>query len=294
MAREKSKRRILLLGASGMVGHKAWQIFRERFTEVFATVRKPRAHYAHLPLFQSADASRLIDGMDLLEPTNVLPVLNEIKPEVVFNCVGLTFRRSDSPSAEAHIRVNALLPHVLNRWCVENSGRMISLSTDCVFTGRDGGYTEDSVTDARDAYGRSKALGEVESPNALILRTSVVGREIEYKTELLEWFLSHQGKQVKGFRKAIFSGVGTPFLAQTVADLIEKYPELNGIYQVASEPISKFDLLMKARTVFGVDVDIVPDDAYVAKKNLNGAKFERATGIKVPSWDDMMMQIKNS
>lgn len=288
-----ANRKILLLGASGMVGHQAWRIFRERFDEVFATVRKPRAHYAGIPLFDSADPKRLIDGMDLLEPTRVLPVLDDIKPDVIFNCVGLTFRRSDSLNAEAHIRVNALLPHVLNRWCTENSAKFISLSTDCVFSGREGGYTEESVTDAKDAYGRSKALGEVESPHALILRTSVVGREVEYKTELLEWFLAHEGKSVKGFTNAIYSGVGTNFIAHTVADLIEKFPRLSGIYQVASEPLSKHDLLVKMREVFGVKIEIVPDGSFVSKKNLVGTKFERATGIKTPSWDEMLRQIKN-
>ncbi len=280
-----------MLGGAGMVGHKAWQVFRQRFDDVYGTTRKGCSRYEGHPAFAGIERERWIEGLDLMEPERVLPVLDKIRPDVIFNCVGLTFRRVDSPNAEAHIRVNALLPHVLNRWCEANGKRFISLSTDCVFTGKTGGYTEESVTDAKDAYGRSKALGEVESDRALILRTSVVGREAENQTELLEWLLAQEGKTVKGYRKAIYTGLPTTYLAGLVADLIEKFPKLSGLYQVSSAPISKYDLLLRFRDAFKVNVEILPDDSKEARKNLIGTKFTKTTGIETPSWDELIQSL---
>ncbi len=292
MTTQTHGKRILVIGAAGMVGHKVWQTLRARYSDVFATIRKERSAYEWHPLFASAPKERLIDGINLLEPDRVLPVLDEVRPQFIFNGVGLTFRRESSGSATTNIRLNALLPHVLNDWCVKNNSQLISLSTDCVFSGRTGAYTEDSPADAQDVYGRSKALGEVESDRALIIRTSVVGREIENHTELLEWFLNQRGKRILGFAQAIFSGVSTVYLANLVADLIEKYPRMHGIYQLASQPISKYDLLRKLREHFNVDVDIVEDHAKVVKKDLVGTKFERSTGFKAPSWDQMINDLK--
>jgi dTDP-4-dehydrorhamnose reductase len=289
------KSRVLILGASGILGHMTWKIFQTRFAEVYATVRKPKAHYEQIPFFQDAPKKNLTYGIDLTYPERVLPFFDEIKPDVIVNCTGVTFRRSEANSYEANVRTNALLPHVLNGWCEKNGARLLHISTDCVFSGKDGGYTEQSNPDAHDAYGRSKAMGEVDySKNALVIRTSIIGPGIESKTELLDWFLSQDGKTIKGFRKTIFSGVGTPFLARTMADIVEKHPTLSGLYQLASEPISKFDLLVKIGKVYGVNVDIVPDDEHVSRKNLNGSRFREATGIITPSWDEMLIDLQST
>lgn len=284
-----------MIGASGMVGHKMWQTLRTRFPDVVATIRRPRENYQSHPFYDGyLSAEQLIDRVDLWTPDSIVPLLDRLRPQVIVNCAGLTFRRENSDSVEDNIRLNALLPHVLCRWSERNGASLIAFSTDCVFSGSEGFYSEDSIPDASDAYGRTKALGEVRSSSALILRTSVIGREIEYRTQLVEWFLGQKEPAVAGYTRAIFSGVTTLYLSQLVAELIQRKAQgltLAGVYNVASESISKHDLLQKLKKAYRVDIDIRPDDQKVVAKDLDGRRFTEATGLVVPSWDEMIAEM---
>jgi dTDP-4-dehydrorhamnose reductase len=165
------------------------------------------------------------------------------------------------------------------------------MSTDCVFSGRKGNYTEDDIPDAEDLYGRTKLLGEVNRPGCLTIRTSIFGRDFLKQSALLEWFLSNRGGQVRGYKNAIYSGFPTQVLARIMADIIEYYPELSGLYHIASQPISKYELLVKIRDAMNLDIAIEPYDDPPCNRSLSAARFVGATGYRIPEWDEMIAEL---
>jgi dTDP-4-dehydrorhamnose reductase len=280
--------RILILGVTGMLGHKLWQRLRERFPDTHGTMRAARSDFAACGLFAT---DRVLDRLDAARFADVEAVLERVRPDCLVNCIAVTKRRDRALDPLTCIELNAALPHRLGEWAAYHGARVIHFSTDCVFDGRDGGYTEDSLTSAEDLYGRTKALGEVVAPGCLTLRTSFIGREIAARTELLEWFLAQRGKRIKGYRRAHYTGVSTLYMADLVADIVERRPNLHGLYQVAAPPIDKYALLGLAKSAYNVEVDIEPDDAVVVRRNLDGTRFERETGIRVPDWAHMMQAL---
>ncbi|MGA2988810.1 MAG: sugar nucleotide-binding protein, partial [Terriglobia bacterium] len=139
--------------------------------------------------------------------------LSALRPDYVVNCVGVIKQRTEAISPIPSITINSLLPHKLAQMAARWGGRIIHFSTDCVFSGKRGWYTEEDPSDAEDLYGRSKFLGEVVVANALTLRTSIIGRELVEHRSLLDWFLAQNHKTVHGYRRVIYSGVTTNYLA---------------------------------------------------------------------------------
>lgn len=285
---ERTKQRILILGGGGTLGHKLWQTLPGKFSDTFVSIRKKRDFYARCGLFAGPN---VVDGLDLRDFSHLNTVLDELKPGVIVNCAGVTLRSKEALDKNSAISINALLPHRLAEWCSYNGARLIHFSTVCVYDGKKGAYTEDDAPDARDLYGVTKALGDVSAPFALTLRSSFIGREIFGGTELLEWFLSQKGKKIKGFRKALFTGLTTNKLAELVGGLIEKHPQLNGLYHVSSETVSKYDLLGLMKEAYRMDVEITPEDGFEMKRDLNGARFKKAAGFVCPPWKIMMAEM---
>lgn len=280
--------RILILGASGMLGHKLWQLLPQRFPETFATIRSRRGIIGACGLF---DDERVLEGIDALDFAAVGAAIDRLRPQIIVNCIAVTKRRDASTDALASIALNALLPHRLGQWSAARGSRVIHFSTDCVFSGRTGRYSEASLTDADDLYGRTKALGEIAGPGLLTLRSSFIGRELAHGAELLEWVLAQRGRRINGYRRAFFTGVSTLFMARLVGDIIAHHPQLSGLYNIASEVITKFDLLCLARDAFGLDVQIEPDDGFVCRRDLDGEKLRKTTGIIVPPWRAAMAEL---
>jgi dTDP-4-dehydrorhamnose reductase len=280
--------KLLILGVSGLIGHKLLQELSVDH-EVFGTLHKTKEHYNNLALFAE---STIIDGIDVLNFEKLTCVLQATDPDVVLNCVGITKRKiSDNNTLEV-IETNAVFPHKLAKWAKKNNKRVIHFSTDCVFNGKEGNYTEESLTTAEDLYGRTKALGEIRYDNTLTIRSSFIGQELFDRIELLDWVLAQDGKQIKGFKNALYSGVSTNFMAKTVNDIITNYPKLNSIYQLAPEvPISKYDLISLAKKAYGLDIDITPETDYIHRPTLNATKLKNEIGIKVPSWEEMMEEL---
>jgi dTDP-4-dehydrorhamnose reductase len=215
-------------------------------------------------------------------------LLRNLAPQVVVNCVGVIKQRSAAKSPIPSIRINALFPHLLAECLARQGSRLIHFSTDCVFSGRKGNYAEDDPSDAEDLYGKTKFLGEVATPNALTLRTSIIGRELSQFASLLDWFLAQRGKTVRGFARVIYSGLTTNYLAKLVGDLIVDQPALHGLYQLASDPISKYDLLSMLRDAFGLDVELERETETVSDRSLDGTRFAAETGIRTPAWADLV------
>ncbi len=273
-----------------MLGHKMFQVLRERFPGTVATAREDvrSAPFSKIGLLQGPD---VLSGVDVLDFDALRARLERLAPAVVVNCVGVVKQRDEATKAIPTIALNALFPHRLAEAAAAWGGRVVHFSTDCVFSGRRGGYREEDPSDAEDLYGRSKFLGEVAAPNAITLRTSIIGRELTEHRSLLDWFLSQNGKTVKGYRRVIYSGITTNEMANVVVRLLERFPGLSGLFQVVSEPISKFDLLRLVRDAYRLNITIEPDDAEVSDRSMRGEKFERAIGWRAPAWPEMVRSL---
>jgi len=278
--------RILILGGDGMLGHQLRRSLGGKH-DVHVTVRRPLAAYRGLDL----PAEGVIDQVDALEWHRLEQAVETTRPDAVVNCIGLIKQRPDASSPVASIRINSLLPHLLCDVCRQVGARLIHFSTDCVFSGRRGGYRETDVPDPVDLYGRTKLVGEVEQAPGLTLRMSIVGLQLAGRTSLVEWFLAQRGT-IRGYRRAIYTGLTTLELARLVERVLERHRDLSGIWHVASAPISKYDLLVRlAGRLDRRDVEIVPDDDFVCDRSLRSDAFAAATGYQTPGWDEMLTEL---
>ena len=270
-----------------MLGHRLWREL-DRHVDAFATVRSSADDYASLDWF---DPRRIIGAVDVLSDADLDRAMSAARPDVVINAVGIVKQRRDAESATTTIAVNALLPHRLADQCAAAGARLIHISTDCVFAGTKGAYTEADVPDAHDLYGRSKLLGEVDRAGCLTVRTSMVGREIRTSRGLFEWFFSHRGEIVPGFTRARFSGLTTAELSRVIADIVQRQPELRGVWHVAGDPISKFDLLTIVNDAFRLGSTLRADESFVCDRTLDASRFMNATGYRPPSWAAMVAEL---
>lgn len=283
--------RTLILGGAGMLGHKMFQTFAARDREnTWCTVREEPgdALLERVALFHS---DRVIHGVDAMEIERVEALVADLRPDAVINCVGVIKQRGAAKEAIPSITINSLLPHRLAAAAGRHGGRLVHFSTDCVFSGRRGDYRESDAPDAEDLYGRSKLLGEAADENALTLRTSIIGRELRTHRSLLDWFLSQRGKRINGFRRVWWSGVTTNHLAELVAGFLERHPDLSGVYQLAGRKINKYDLLLRLREAYGVEVEVVPEDESVLDRSLVGERLREATGYEPPEWEVLLAQL---
>jgi len=276
--------RVLVLGANGMIGSTVLRVLSEkRDWQVYGSVRD-----GSLKRFFSAEiGERLIEGIDVQLPDSLVRILDKTKPNVVVNCAGLTKHKPEAEDPLISIPINTLMPHRLAGLCKLVGSRLIHVSTDCVFSGEKGSYSEDDFADARDVYGKSKALGEVDYPHAITLRTSTIGHELQSKYGLLDWFLS-QEVRCKGYTRAVFSGLPTVIFARVVRDVVIPRAEMSGLYNVAAKPINKFDLLKLIADVYDKSIDIVPDDKLVIDRSLDAKRFQSATGYIAPEWSELI------
>lgn len=278
------KVKVLVLGASGMLGNAVLRLFAQSpgYT-VMGSVRSA----GMLRNFPKELHSNLVYGVDVENVDSLTRLFALTKPKVVINCIGLVKQLAEADDPLAAIPINALLPHRLARLCDVAGARFIHMSTDCVFTGTKGMYREQDPSDAQDLYGCSKYLGEVNYPHAITLRTSIIGHELNSMHGLVGWFLAQQG-EIKGFTRAIFSGLPTVELARVMRDFVIPNPELHGLYHVSAQPISKYELLQLISQVYGKTITITPDNEVVIDRSLNSDRFRGITAYKVPAWPELV------
>lgn len=282
-------KKILILGASGMLGNAVLRLFcASPGYEAQGTVRSA----ASVKLLPEAVRAQVIAGVDVENADTMMAVLDRVRPDVVVNCIGLVKQLAEADDPLQAIPINALLPHRLARMCALVGARLVHMSTDCVFSGKKGMYTEDDASDAYDLYGRSKFLGEVDYPHAITLRTSIIGHELGRHTSLIGWFLRQEGK-TRGFERAIFSGLPTVEVARIIRDYVIPHPELRGLYHLSAEPINKFDLLTLVAEAYGKQIEIVRDRELVIDRSLDSNRFRNATGFVPLSWPELVRVMRD-
>lgn len=279
--------RILILGGDGMLGHQLLAYLKPRH-DVKVTLRQDLAAYRQYGLFDSGNS---FAGIDIRSLERLVEVMADFRPEAVINAVGIVKQRSDAKESIPSLEINALLPHRLAMLCKGVGARLIHLSTDCVFSGKKGNYLESDPSDAEDLYGKTKYLGEVHEANSLTLRTSIIGRELSRHTSLLDWFLSRSGS-VKGFTNAIYTGFTTVEMSRIIEKILMEYPDASGVYQVSSDPINKYELLLLIREKLGLDIEIIPDDVFCCDRSLDSSRFRSDFNYTPPSWPAMIEELR--
>ncbi|MEO5808367.1 SDR family oxidoreductase [Devosia sp.] len=279
--------KILVLGASGMMGNTILQVFNaEPGLRTLGTVRSDAAR-DRLP---AALRDKVIVGVDAQDLQGIDALLRDHQPQAVINCIGVVKQLPEASDPLVTIPLNAVFPHQLARLCEKHGARLVHLSTDCVFDGKGSMYTETDFASADDLYGRAKFLGEVDYPHAITLRTSTIGHELGHRHGLLEWFLS-QEQEVGGFTRAMYSGLSTIEFARVILDMVLPRPDLHGLLQVSGDAISKYDLLVLIRQIYGRSTPIRRNDAFSIDRTLDSTRFRTATGYRPPSWHDQILEM---
>ncbi|MCP3445668.1 SDR family oxidoreductase [Bradyrhizobium sp. CCGUVB14] len=269
---------VLVLGATGLLGNAVFRsLSKMQDARVAGTIRQEAARR----LFDPALVERLTAVDNIEDTKRQADLFDTLRPDVVVNCVAVGRPAPADPMRS--VAIYAVLPQRLSQLCHRTGARFIQISSDGVFSGNKGAYTEDDLPDADDVYGTSKFLGEVDAPHAVTLRTSIIGHELQGGSGLLEWFLSQQD-ECRAFTRAIFSGFPTIVLADMIRDVVIPRPDLCGIYHVATRPISKFDLLLLVAEHYGKRIKLVADDRQAPDRSLVADRFEQATGYKPPDW----------
>ena len=279
---------VLVLGASGMLGNAVLRLFAQSTGyHTLGTVRSDRA----MRLLPQALHDALLAGVDVENFDSVARGIAQARPNVVINCVGVVKQLSEADDPLTAIPINSLLPHRLARLCELANARLVHISTDCVFSGSKGGYLETDFPDANDLYGRSKYLGEVDYAHAVTLRTSIIGSELDGARSLLCWFLA-QREPVRGFTKAVFSGLSTFELARVIRDFVLPDPSLRGLYHVSAEPITKYDLLKLVAREYGKSTEITPCAEVAVDRSLDSTRFRSVTDYAPPPWPELVRRMR--
>ncbi len=287
MTKTHKPQTVLVLGASGMLGHMLVRVLSEHHQVIGTTSSQ---YDSKSPLARILDKANWIDQVDVRNWHTVENAINHAKPNVLINCVGVIKQKMDSGNIMDAILINSLVPHQLAATCEKLDIRFIHFSTDCVFEGTPGIKYTSYTPNATDLYGTTKRLGEVNYAPAITLRTGFVGRQLSGAEGLFEWVLSQKGKAVSGYQNAIYSGLTTMALSRVIQQVIEVQPTLSGLYQVASNRINKFDLITQLNESLQLDLSIAKNTEFMCDRSMDGTEFTNSTNIQIPSWEEMLTE----
>ncbi len=280
---------ILILGVSGMLGHTLFKYFSSYSGyNVRGTVRSKSA----IENYYTADElTHVTDGVDANMMDTIIDAIGSANPDIIINCIGVIKQLESANDPLTCLNINSVFPHKLAKLAAVANARVIHISTDCVFDGKDGNYAEGDVSNAYDLYGRTKFLGELTSyPQAITLRTSIIGHELNKAVSLVDWFLS-QKTSVNGYTKAIYSGLPTIELARVIHEFVIPRNDLAGLYHVSSAPVDKFTLLKIIAEVYDKKIEIIAHDAFQIDRSLDSSKFQETTGYSPPDWSSLVKQM---
>ncbi len=281
-----------MLGGSGMLGHRMFEVLSKCFPTTGTVRDQEGAPLSPAGFFGSLEPGSIVRGVDARRFETVERCIEHVSPSHIVNCIGVIRQLPEGSDPVVSIELNSLFPHRLASVCRMRGIRLIHVGTDCVFSGSRGSYTEADPPDAVDLYGRSKAMGEPVSDGCLTLRTSIIGRELRRTTGLLEWFLSRRNGRVSGYSNAIWSGLTTGALSGVVAEIIRMGSPAEGLFHVASGPLSKYDLLRRIDRALELGIEVIPALEPVEDRSLRPDRFTTQTGIPMPSMDDMISSLR--
>lgn len=282
--------KVLVLGASGMLGHAMVRVLSENHNlQVYGSIRSDKVKV----FFSPQNAENLVLCNDVTNFNDLTDIFDKVQPNVVINCISLDKVLLAKSSPLLMIPIYALLPHQLAKLCNGIDARLIHISTDGVFSGSRGNYLEDDACDSQDIYGITKYIGEVHLSHTITIRTSIIGHELKSKNGLVEWFLSQQ-VQCQCFNRVIFSGFPTVVLAQIIRDFVIPNADLNGVYHIASNPISKRELLLLIAEVYGKKIELITNNKVENNRSLNGERFRIATGYIPPDWQSLVKSMHSN
>jgi dTDP-4-dehydrorhamnose reductase len=268
--------KVLILGGTGMAGHTISIYFQEAGHDVTAFSRS------------KVDYCKNING-DITDFDNLKKIINLGQYDAIINAIGILNQDAEDNKSNA-VLLNSYLPHFLSDTTKEMKTRVIHMSTDCVFSGKTGGYSETSFRDGETFYDRSKALGELENDKDLTFRNSIIGPDMsERGIGLFNWFMKQEG-QINGFTKAIWTGVTTLTLAKAMEQALKE--NLTGLYNlVNNETISKYELLkLFNKYMKDGQIEILPSDNLSLDKSLINNRTDFS--FKVPSYETMVAEMK--
>nr|WP_282597562.1 SDR family oxidoreductase [Vibrio crassostreae] len=284
MSQKVSNVKVIVIGATGMLGYSIFSNLSELSNlDVYGTVRTVNGLEKFFP-----SIDKLIPNVDVKNFETLERAVSTAKPDVVINCIGLIKQHDVSKQHVEAIEINALLPHKIAQLCDTIEARLIHFSTDCVFDGKAGNYLESDLPNATDLYGKSKCLGEVDYGKHVTLRTSIIGHELKSSVSLIDWFLNQEGT-VRGFSKAVFSGLPTAYVAKILADYVLPNSSLSGLYQLSVDPIDKHSLISKVADVYSKQIEIDKFEDFVIDRSLDSTKFRDETGFVPPCWDELVI-----
>ncbi len=284
------KERVLILGITGMLGHTLFKEMNKNTNlEVFGTTRNKNGLENY---FTEDEMIKIRGNVDADNFETVIRAIASVQPTIIINCIGIIKQLPISKDPLTAITVNAQLPHRISLVARSANARFIHISTDCVFNGKKGNYTEKDHSNAEDLYGRTKFLGEVAYPHCVTLRTSIIGHELKTNYSLVDWFMSQQN-DVNGFTKAMYSGFPTIEIVNIISNYVIPNKNLTGLYHVSSDAISKFDLLNILKEIYKKDININPFSDFVLDRSMNSDKFKIATGYVAPSWNQLIENMYN-
>lgn len=269
--------KVLVLGGTGMAGHTISIYFKEAGHDVTAFSRT------------KVDYCKNING-DITDFEKLKSIINESQYDAIINAVGILNQDAEDNKSTA-VLLNSYLPHFLSNTTKNMKTRIIHMSTDCVFSGKTGGYSETTFRDGETFYDRSKALGELENDKDLTFRNSIIGPDMsENGIGLFNWFMKQEG-EINGFTKAIWTGVTTLALAKAMEKALEE--NLTGLYNlVNNDNITKFDLLkLFNKYMKDNSINILPSDAVVLDKSLINNREDFS--FEVPSYEQMIIEMKD-
>ena len=271
--------KILVLGSSGMLGYSLFKNLSDKSNlDIYGTIRNKERYKDK---FTKNEFNKILE-LDVLEQANeIKEVISHINPNYVINCIGAISQKENED--KNLIYLNSFFPHVLKENCDASSVKLVHFSTDCVFSGEKGNYSEVDFSDAYDLYGKSKYLGEILSTNHLTIRTSIIGHELISNLSLVDWFLNEKGS-VKGYTNAIFTGFPCVYISEILNNYIFTNNKLGGLVHLAAKPINKYDLLSNIAKIYKKDIEVKKYEDYYSNKSLNSTKFNTLTGFNPPEW----------
>ncbi len=276
--------KILILGSNGMLG---------------STLYKYLKYKKNIHVLGTSRESKRIRGQDkniiLKFDVNFLKSLEKkirtISPDIIINCIGIVKSEVIKHKSTYVYKINSKLPKFLNYISKKNNFKLIHISTDCVFSGLKKNYSEKHKPDPKDLYGKSKLNGEFSSRKNLVIRTSIIGHEINNKRGLLEWF-PKQKKDVYGYKNAYFSGLTTYEISKIIYNKILFNKKIFGLYHISGNKISKYKLLQKIKKIYKLKLNLIKENYFIIDRSLDCSKFLKRTGYKKVNWNKMIKENK--